>query len=131
MRIKTMLGELSIPADFSTSGQEHEAAVPEQVVPRPERRQGGVAGSFGRDPVPAQAGQVAVLPGVEQDQAVAVLDEVRIDGPRRGPAPGGQQPHGDRAPASGFVIGMDLHLARAHHGHPADRVGCVPQGPGA
>ena len=37
-----------------------QAAVTEQVVTRPERRQAGVARQFGLDPVPAQAGQVDV-----------------------------------------------------------------------
>src|SRR5579862_9057940 len=39
-----------------------------------------------------------VLPRVEQDQAVAVLDDVRVDGPGPGPGPGGEQPHRGRAP---------------------------------
>jgi hypothetical protein len=64
-----------------------------------------------RDP----AGQVrgvgdrgAVLPGVEQDERVGVLDDVGADRPRRRPVAGGEQPPVQRLPGAEGMLGVDL-----------------------
>ena len=84
------------------------------AVQHPGHAAGEIAGVGDRGPV---------LPGIEQHQAVTVLDDVGVDGSGPGPASGGEQPPGRRPPGRRQVVRADLHLAGAHCRHPADRVG--------
>jgi predicted enzyme related to lactoylglutathione lyase len=64
----------------------------------------------------------AVLPGVEEHQPVAMLDDVGVDGPRLGPLLGRRQPQVGVLPGRADVLGSDLHRAGAENRHPRDRV---------
>ena len=64
----------------------------------------------------------SVLSGVEQHDAISVLDDVGVDGPGSCPLTGGEQPQEHGAPGRRHVIRTDLYVAGAHDGNSANRV---------
>jgi hypothetical protein len=64
----------------------------------------------------------SVLPGVEQHHAIAVLNDVGVNGPGSGPLSRGEQPPEHRSPRRRHMVGSDLHVAGAHNRHSAYRI---------